>query len=208
MKHIGPNIMHSLSDFESGACGFRPYQVEHGIGIAAEWSHSLNMLDIDISSMYQEACEAYTQATCEDMGGVDVLVRCDPKQLFICFLDNLRNRTQCTVVDSVSTLYMKEGIGLSQIVITADVWESFIQSGVQVILHIDKHSTSCSFQFIEPHGQSNCFKLATTWPLVLSLLVLMLGILLTLMLVWGPPEVAICQYILDTFGTIMWFCIK
>ena len=200
MEHVGPNVMHSLADAESGACGFRPYVVTHGIGIAAEWSHSLNMLDLNISSMYQEVCERDMHVKGEDVGGVDVLVLCDRKQIFIVFLANLRNRTQYTVVDTVSTFYRKQGMALSQIVINADVWEAIVHSGVQVLLHMDKNSTSCSFQFIEPHGQAKSYTLATHMGLVLCLFLLMLGLLVALRVVWGPVDMAICQYISTAFN--------
>lgn len=190
--------MNSLADVESGACGFRPYIVNNGIGLAAQWSHSLNMLDIDISSIYQEVCEMGIEATGECIGGLDVLVLCDPKQIFIGFLANLRNRTQYSVVDSVPAFHRKQGTAVSQIVIHGAVWEAIIRSHVQVLLHIDKNSTSCNFQFIEHWGQATCLKMATYAGLVLSLLLVILGILVTVGLVWGQALIAImCRYILN-----------
>jgi len=143
MTHLGSNIMNSLADAASGICGFKVYNTQHGLSLVAEWSHSLNMLDIDICSIYEEVCEGLAT----DNGTVDVVVLCDRTKIFIGFFVSLRNSTQFKTVDNVATFYAIKGTIFSSIVIQARVWEDMVVDGVQAMLHVDTHSRSCSFHF-------------------------------------------------------------
>lgn len=209
MGHIGPNIMHSLADAAFGVCGFRVYNMQDGVSLAAEWSHSLNMLDIDISSIYEEVCEGATANT-----GVDVVVSCDQTKVFIGFFVNMRNKTRYTTVNSLSTFYGMKGSMLSDIVIDACVLEQMMDDGVGAVLHVDKHSTSCCFQFSEWQDQGHGFRLTATKGMVLLVLLLVLGVLVLhglayvwqsgqlcahdsreRRLVWEAARTALCQYV-------------
>ena len=204
MEHTGPFTLQSLADARSKICGFRISETEDVIELSAEWSHSLNMLDIDISTIYQDVCQTMTQETSDNMGGVDVVVSCDKTKISIVFLGNLRNRTGYKCMDSISMFYGMEGHPLSGIVIDARVWENIMHDGVHVLLHLDKSSTSCWFRFSELHGSeySNCsffLRLIKDTILYLGILILVLA-LIPLGLVWRPIGTGICLYVLPIFN--------
>lgn len=202
MEHTGPYTLQSLDDARSKVCGFRISETEDAIELSAEWSHSLNMLDIDISSIYQEVCATMTQETSDKMGGVDVVVSCDKTKVFIAFLGNLRNRTGYKCMDDISMFYGMEGHPLSGLVVDACVWKNIMHDGVQVLLHVDKGSTSCWFRFREMHDHSNhssFLRFIKDTVLYLAILALVLWVV-PLGLVWRPIGAAICLYVLPIFN--------
>ncbi len=170
MGHIGPDVIHSLADAASGVCGFKVHNTQDGVSLTAEWSHSLNMLDIDISSIYEEVCDGLMT------DNVDVVVLCDMAKLFIGFFAHLRNRTRFTTVNGVGTFYGIKGTPLSDLVILAPVWQSMIMDRVQAILRVDTHSSSCCFQFSE--NQPCLFIRTRTTILTVAVVVLLLAITL------------------------------
>lgn len=197
MGYIGPNIMNSLTDAASGVCGFRVYNMPDGISLAAEWSHSLNMLDIDISSIYEEVC----QRLVTDSGSVDVVVSCDQTKIAIGFFVNLRNSTPFEAMDNVSTFYGTKGTAVSDIVIDACVWENMMVDGVRAILHTDTHSTSCCFQFSEWEDQAPGTGLIGPNYTVLIHITVILLLALSALLIWcgvtrAAGQAIICQYII------------
>jgi hypothetical protein len=204
MERVAPNIMRSLHDSGSGVCGFSIYNTQDSVSLAAEWSHSLNLFDIDISSVYEEVCERLAM----DVGSVDVVVSCDKANIFIGFLANLRNRTRYMVVDSLATFYGTEGSALSGIVIDAHVWENMSVDGVRATLHIDKQSTSCCFRFSEwqedkAHGLVS--RVINAMVLVLAAVILMLAPHV-LHLVWNGRmleawRMPICRYVVPIVYT-------
>lgn len=195
MEHITPNTIQSLADAASGLCGFRIHNMEDGVSLVVEWSHSLNMLDVDISSMYEEVCEHLLA----DDGGADVVISCDRTKLFIGFFVNLRNRTQYKTVDNMSTFYGMEYTALSGIVIHACVWKNMVEDGVRAMLHIDRHSTSCCFQFNEVQDTSHGFCLTLfrimgqSWSG--SLLLSMFICCGMIYLAWTSGRRNVCQYV-------------
>lgn len=140
--------MYSLADAASGVCGFRLYSTKDGISLAVEWSHSLNMLDIDISMIYEDVCDELAV----DDRCVDVVVSCDQTKLFIGFFVNLRNKTRYKIMDNMSTLYGMKGSALPDIVIAACVWQNLMDDGVRAILHINNQTASIQFDEWWDHG--------------------------------------------------------
>lgn len=136
----------SLADVRSGMGGFKIYEMGDAVGLAAEWSHSLNMLDLDVSSIYHEVCDMMTNDSGTIQHRVDVVVSCDQTRIFIGFLAGLRNRTGLKCVESISSFFGMEGHALSDVVILSSVWEDMPYSGMRTILHLDKNTTSFCFE--------------------------------------------------------------
>lgn len=190
--------MQSLSDASSAVCGFRMYRRENAIGLVTEWSHSLNMLDIDISSIYREVCGTMANGTSKkDIELLDVIVSCDKSSICICFMRNLRNRTAFMPIDSSSMFYAMTGQAISDIVINACVWDDIMRDSMRAILHLDHNSTSCCFRFGE---RRDTFLVPLTESMVVRLVFSCLALcLFHLLVMWGPITGAICQYVLPIF---------
>lgn len=185
--------MDSMTDAASGVCGFKVYTTQDGIALAAEWTHSLNMLEIDISSMYEDACESLTAA---DNGAVDVVVSCDSTYIYIGFFVNLRNATQYKHIDSVSAFYGMENNVLANVIISARVWEDIKTDGRHAILHTDKHSTSFSFQFSQwqDNGHTHRTKHITGFVLLWAVAALLLAA--SVLIAWNGANLdIICQHV-------------
>lgn len=203
MEPGGPYIIQSLTHARYNVCGFRIFETEDVIGLSAEWSHSLNMLDINISSIYDEVCQTLTPNISENMAaGVDVVVSCDSRMIFIGFLRNLRNRTVYKSVNSISMFSKIEGQKLSDIVLDASVWNDMHDVG-QVLLHVDKVSTSCWFHFKDLHDMQDSYsllgRLIKDASLVLLIFALILALIICLGNPWSPAVAPICQYVLPIF---------
>lgn len=215
MEYNGQYTLQSLADARSKVCGFRIFEAEDVIELSAEWSHSLNMLNIDISAIYQEVCATMTPETQDNMGAVDMIISCDKTQITIAFLGNLRNRTGYKCLDSRAKFYGMEGHPLSGIVVDACVWANIIHDPMHVLLHLDKTSTSCWFRFMElPDPEysnlSSFFKLIKNTVPCLAIIVLILALIpLYAGFVWMSVREGICLHIfpiLNLQPESLWYC--
>lgn len=185
MLPLGYKVVSSLTEAESGTCGIHVDRLDVGVVLGAEWSHSLNMLDIDLTAIYEEVCELMAR------GDIDVIVSCCETTFSIGFIISMRDNTGYMRVDNKSMFTEITDSMQRSMVIKSCVWQQLITRGHCVTVRTAKDSNSCCLQLHKcERGLQTILKFA--------LLVAALAVLLGCGFVYCMQQrSSICHYVVN-----------